>query len=266
MFAKTSAAYKLGMDPLLMNLIEEMATAYSGGAMAAWKKDNLTYEAPANKELLNRDLFLADRYRIPHSYPKQRNQHGFYLFSQTFTHIWHESRFESHMLTLLDFTQNIVAIASQPVELTFADGGRHTPDYLALLADGRQVLYDVRPRRLVGDAALVQFAKTEAVCDTVGWRYVVLTELAPIEKANLVFLRHFAHPLFMPPEEAVRTLLEGFDDPLGFLEAASLLGLESVAHGRSALLHLLWKRVVAIDLTERINDRTPVRRMSNVVN
>lgn len=245
-----------------MKLITDEALRFSGNALIRWKPTpNKTAEAPADRTLLNRHLYLAEPFRKPTSYPRQRNYYGLYFFSQTKKHIWHESLLEANMMMFLDYTQAITKIASQPMEMVYASGGRHVPDLIALHSNGRQVVYDVKPAVKISSKALEQFAKTKAVCDAVGWGYEVLPGLADHVQANLTWLSYFQHNLFHPGEQAMSRLLSALDaSPLCFDDAAHILHPDSLASGRSAVFHLLWKRMVTTDMLHHIDGTTQIER------
>ena len=250
------------MNNELMKLITDESLRFSGNALIRWKPtpDKIA-EAPADRTLLSRHLYLAEAYRKPSSYPRQRNYYGLYFFSQTKKHVWHESLLEANMMMFLDHTQSITAIASQPLEMVYADGGRHVPDLIALHSNNRQVVYDVKPAEKISSKALEQFAKTKAVCDTVGWGYEVLPGLTGQVQANLTWLSYFQHALFHPDEQAVTSLLSALESsPLCFDDAADILRPDSLASGRSGLFHLLWRRTVATDMLHQIDGTTQIER------
>lgn len=249
----------------LMKTIADEALRFSGNALIRWKPTaDKTTEASADRVLLSRHLYLAEPFRKPKSYPRQRNYFGLYYFSQTGAHIWHESLNEANMMMYLDHVESISEIASQPMQMVFADGGRHVPDLLALHNNHRQVLYDIKPANRISSQALEQFAKTKAVCDTIGWGYEVLPGLPDQVQTNLTWISYFKHPLFRPDTEATSRLLmligngaSAFDD------AAATLHPDALHLGRSALFNLLWQRTVRADLTRPIDGATPIERIDH---
>lgn len=250
------------MNNELMKLITDESLRFSGNALIRWKPtpDKIA-EAPADRTLLSRHLYLAEAFRKPTSYPRQRNYYGLYFFSQTKKHVWHESLLEANMMMFLDHTQSITAIASQPLEMVYADGGRHVPDLIALHSNNRQVVYDVKPAAKISSKALEQFAKTKAVCDAVGWGYEVLPGLTEQVQANLTGLSYFQHDLFHPDEQATRRLLVALDaTALTFDDAAEILRPGSLPAGRAAVFHLLWKRTVNTNMFHQIDGTTHIER------
>lgn len=222
-----------------------------------------TLSAPATPALLDRELYIASVIRVGNRYPRQRNYHGRYYFSQTGHHLWHESLLEASVLTWLDISQDIVAIASQPMEIVFADGLKHVPDYMAYHADHRQVVYDVKPPKFLTPKYREQFAKTRALCEHVGWGYEVHTGFPTQVGVNLRWFAAFKHPAFFPGPDATERLLAALTEPLTLINAARALKLERLPNARSAIYHLVWVGVLSIDLTQRIDDQTTIERNSH---
>lgn len=214
----------------------------------------------ATSALLDEDLFHAVPLRKGHRYPRQRNYHGYYYFSQTRRHIWHESLLEAATLRWLDMHADIVAIAAQPVELRFADGSRHIPDYLALHADHSQVLYDVKPRKFISPGAELQFANTMAACQEVGWKYEVRTDLPEQVALNLKWLSAFKHHAYYPGDEVAFELLDALPAECTVRAAADMLDVPSLAVARSTVYHLVWAGLFSTDLTIRLNDTALLRK------
>lgn len=253
------------MNKELMDQIIDESLRFSGNALVRWKPTaKTTLKAPADRSLLSRHLYLAEPFRMPTSYPRQRNYYGLYYFSQTQTHVWHESLNEANMMMYLDHVESITAIAAQPMEMIFGDGGRHVPDLIALHSNNRQVVYDIKPASKITSKVLEQFAKTQAVCAAVGWGYQVLAGLPEQVQSNLTWLSNFRHPLFNPGDEATSRLLAALTAPTTFDAAAEALSPGALAHGRSALFHLLWLRVAHANLTKRIDGTTPIERNPHV--
>ncbi|WP_168626985.1 TnsA-like heteromeric transposase endonuclease subunit [Cryobacterium sp. BB307] len=241
--------------------IRARSTSFNGFAEVCWLEPSGSWRRePATPQLLDRELYLASASREGNRYAKQRNYHGFYYFTGTGTHVRTESLLEASCLAWLDLTCDIVAIASQPMRIDFADGTRHFPDLFALHSNHRQVLYDVKPTARIDARALTQFARTMALCERVGWGYEILTELPPVEHRNVAYLRHFKHRGFHPAPQAVDRLLASLSEPMPFDDAARTLALGTLADSRAALLHLVWRRVVAVDLSTRLSSTSLVER------
>jgi hypothetical protein len=250
----------------LMTDIESDSKVYTGNAMVQWKTGakGTLHEAPATRALLDQKLYNSTPFRKPTSYQNQRNYYGLFYFSQTRTHLWHESLNEANMMMYLDHVESITAIASQPFKVVFADGGWHVPDLFALHANGRQMVYDIKPAQNIDSKEMVQFAKTQALCNQVGWGYRVLPGLSPQLLKNLKFLALFRHPSFAPPEANVSAMLAALDQPHTFDEAAHALSYDSTERSRSGLMHLLWMRIVRLDMNSPISTTSLIERNSDV--
>jgi hypothetical protein len=209
--------------------------------------------------LLDRELYAAAPIRTAHRYPRQKNIQGLYYFASTGRHVWHESQLESMVMRWLDMQDDIVAISAQPMRIDFADGTSHTPDFLALHSDHRQVVYDVKPLRFLPKFE-AQFAKTRAFCDHVGFEYEVHHELPKQVAVNLSWLAGFKHHGYRPPAEPIRALLRALDQPMPMREAVDVLDGRNRPRGRSGLFHLVWSRVLDLDMTLPISNRTLIER------
>lgn len=212
-------------------------------------------------KLLDEELFLAQPIRQGNRYRQMRNYHGLYFFSQTNDHVWHESLLEASTLRWLDMHKEIVNIAAQPFELVFANGAKHTPDYIAAHTDATQVVYDVKPARyIVTEEFQLQAAQTRAVCDAVGWGYEVFGELPKQVETNLNWVSAFKHRGYYPGDAVANRLLDALEHPKTVLEAATALGMHTLADARSVLYHLIWTGFASVDLTQRLNDSAVVER------
>lgn len=215
----------------------------------------------ADSSVLDKELYTAEQFRFGHKYPRQKNVHGVYYFSQVSHHVWHESLLESSILTWLDHHTDVVAIAAQPVEIIFGDGSTHIPDFLTMRADNSQVLIDVKPTKYLGEKARLQFDKTLAVCTRIGWQYEVHTELPRQMQINLAWIGAFRHPSFHPGADAVARLLAAMTLPtMSLLDAARSLGLGALPRERAAIYHLIYSRDLTIDNSLPLSDATLIRK------
>ncbi|WP_439564937.1 TnsA-like heteromeric transposase endonuclease subunit [Microcella sp.] len=233
------------------------AQKFSGRASVSWlDATGQLQRANADSALLDRELYLAEPMRRGNHYPRQRNYHGWYYFSQTSSHVWCESKFEASQLAALDQGTGVLAISSQPMKVQFDDGTEHYPDFLALHDSHRQVLYDVKPTKYLTEKYLDQFARTKAMCDRVGWGYRVLTDFDPIDEINLQWIRQFKHPGFHPDRAAVRRLLPCLPGSLAIAAAALQPG--NMPHGRAGIFHLLWLRTLHTAPGIRLSDSSVI--------
>jgi hypothetical protein len=226
-------------------------------AQAAWNDANgAAHEEPATRALLSHDLYLARPNRVGNHYKGQRNYHGHTWFSNTQSLVWHESLFERQALLWLDFTYDIVAVSAQPMKLTFANGREHTPDFMALHSDQRQVVYDVKPAKRITAKYVEQFAETAKVCADVGWGYEVISEFDPIFLGNLLWMSNFRHHNFAPPPEARARLLAALNPSSTIRVAATALSEDYFPAAMGWIQHLAWLGDILFDHTVPLSSTT----------
>lgn len=226
----------------------------------SWKAaDGSSHSAIATSRLLDNELYLARKMRTGNRYPKQRNYHGHNWFGNTQQQIWFESLFERHPLLWLDHTRDIVAIACQPMTMTFGDGSEHTPDFVALHSNHSQVVYDVKPSRLIPKAQ-AQFDKTAELCRTVGWGYEVLSDLSRQLDINLDWIASFRQPRFAASPDETQLLLHALRTPLPLGEAAALL---PALTGKPAIYHLVWMGQLHLDLNSLLSNSTLISTLNS---
>ena len=251
-----SAAHKAGMTMKKKTPVLHSTDSTALCEVSWIAADGNSRDAIATPRLLGEELYLAKKIRTGNRYPKQRNYHGHNWFGNTQQQIWFESLFERHALLWLDHTRDIVAIASQPMTMTFGDGSEHTPDFIALLSDHRQVVYDVKPSRLVPKAQ-AQFDKTAELCRTVGWGFEVLSDLPRQLHINLDWIASFRQPRFAAPPDATQLLLDALHTPMALGEAAALLPPLS---GKPAIYHLVWMGQLHLNLNSVISNSTLISK------
>ena len=196
--------------------------------------------------------------RFPAS-QRQRNLHVFEVFSKTSKLVRCESLLESHAVLISDFDPDVKDLASQPFRLyaSFEDRSRmrHVPDLFELLADGRRRVVDVTlasKRDLPERKAL--FAVTQQLCEAAGWEYEVRQELPPAVLANIRDLSAFRRePMHLDRYRG--PLLRAFLVPQS-LVAANEVGPPALV--RPVLFHLLWRRELAVDLTQPLTQDSMV--------
>jgi hypothetical protein len=221
-------------------------------------KEKTLHVEPAGPALLHRNIHQARRIRTGVQYKGQRNYHGLYAFGQTGQHVWYESLFEKTALLSLDFSEQISSISAQPVMLQFPDRSVHYPDFFAVHDDGRQVLYDVRPSSLTDKGAADDFAKTKVLCDLVGWRYELFTDIDPLVRINLEWLAGYKHPRYIPTAEVTQRVLRTATSATPFRDLVRVADPEIAARGSMALYNLLWNRQLTFDMTHQLNSYTPL--------
>lgn len=222
--------------------------------------ESVTQSAIASPSLLDKELYRALAFRKGNHYPRQKNYHGFYYFAQTGHHVWHESLVEASVLSFLDLHEEIVAISSQPMKIIFPNGKVHYPDFLALHADQRQVVYDVKPSSRMTEEVVAQFKLTAAVCAQVGWDYQVQSDLPKQVMINISWIGAFRHHGYNPGLAATTQLLSAMGAGFTLGDAVHAIGIPSLPQARSAVYHLIATRLLRIDLTQPLSDSTFVNR------
>lgn len=178
----------------------------------------------------------------------QKNFTGDYWAATTRGLVGYESWVERDAAMALDFDPAVIALASQPFRLLWADGDRdreHTPDYFARLSDGTGVVVDVRPESLVDEETAEVFAFTARVCAAVGWRFRLVGDLDQPFRANLRWLARYRHPRCHRTSVA-EELREVFTEP-----QMLFTGADRVGHRMGVLpvlYHLLWRHELTADL------------------
>lgn len=235
---------------------------------ATWLRDGKVHTAPISKSLLNDDIYLADLSREPRRYPGQRNYHGHYWFASTRQQVWHESRLEAASLRRLDYLNDVVAIAAQPMRLQIGSFV-HFPDFLALREDGSQVVYDVKPLARVTERVRKQFERTAEVCRAVGWGYRIINELPRQAAVNLDFVSLCRMDHFALDPDTINSITAQVTPIWTINDAVRALDAHPRAVARSYVLHLLWARILFCDLGARLSDNTlialsPRKEFTNV--
>jgi hypothetical protein len=161
---------------------------------------------------------------------------------------------------MLDFDTQVTGFSSQPFWLRWRDGKRarrHAPDFFARRADGAGIVIDVRPDGLVDEAAAESFAATGRACAEAGWEFRRTGGPPPVLAANVRWLAGYRHPRCLRPAVA-ETLAGVLREPVPLLAAAEAAG-DPVAV-LPVLYHLMWRKVIAADLTaEPLGPRTVIR-------
>lgn len=259
-----AATHAVGMAQKPINLTPTRIAVGTRPAVAWRTREGSTYSAVPTPALLDEGLYLAGRSRVGNNYQWRRNYAGVNWFSSCGTHVEYESMFERLALLWLDFSSDIVAIAAQPMLMLFEDETHHYPDFIALHADHRQVVYDVKPAALVTDKARKQFDNTAALCRRVGWDYHVLTGTEPVLEANLNWLAQFRQPVFAPPTDARQRLLAAVSDPIPLAEAAAAMQHPTPTAARASIYHLAWIHEIQLDLTRPLSNQTLIRKAAHV--
>ncbi|MEF3115209.1 TnsA-like heteromeric transposase endonuclease subunit [Streptomyces chrestomyceticus] len=190
----------------------------------------------------------ADPARKFVAFKGQKNFTGDYWAATSRDLVGYESWVERDAAMALDFDPAVIALASQPFCLAWADGDRgreHTPDYFARLSDGTGVVVDVRPESLVDEQAAEVFAFTARVCAMVGWQFRLVGDLDQPFRANLRWLARYRHPRCHRVSVA-ELLREVFAEPQLLFAGADRVGDRMAV--LPVLYHLLWRHELTADL------------------
>lgn len=202
---------------------------------------------------------LARPVRSFPSYRGQRNFPGWYWSATVGRRIGFESWVERDHLVALDFDPWVVGIVSQPFWLlwTGEDGKsrRYAPDFLVLGDDGAVLVLDSRPLTLIAATDRAAFDAMDRACALLDWRYAVWDRLDGVVVANQKWLAGYRHPRCFNAQVADR-LLEVFARPRPLWEGAALAG--DPLGTLPVLYHLLWKRLLVMDLSLVLSERTMV--------
>lgn len=187
------------------------------------------------------------------SYRGQRNFPGYYFAACMGSLVGFESWLERDEAMALDFDPEVMAFASQPFRLVWAGAsGRvsHVPDFFARLRDGTGVVIDCRPANRIKDRDQEVFEATGRICAEVEWTFRLVHGHDPVWLANVRWLAGYRHGRLWREAEASK-LLGQFADPGPLVEGVRAVGdpiaLLPVAY------HLLWKRLLRVDLAVRLD-------------
>ena len=170
-----------------------------------------------------------------------------------------ESHAEQRLLLALDFL-GAREVVSQPHRMRFesAAGPReHTPDFLAVTGEGTWLL-DVRPADRIEAADRVKFAASAEAALACGWQYGVVGGWQPHVMTTLDTLSAQRRPLSDPLGLTEVLLAAVTDGPVRFADLVAAACYPAVA--RAFAIHLIWHRVLAIDLAEPFGDSSLVWR------
>ena len=218
----------------------------SGGVDEAWAWEERG--APA--------LGLLSPVRKPRS--SERNRHvPVTAYSMTNSgHVALESGLEHDLLRKIDRDPSVVRIATQPFRLSWTDpvAGAHTPDLLAMAADGGITVWDVRAADHQDEDFQAKAAITARACEGVGWAYRVFPGLGDVERLNLLWLHGFRRT----PEWSER-FANDIQSAVG-THATTLGELfrlgDDTGELRSVVWHLIWSGCLTVDLTAPLTERS----------
>ncbi|MFW0797008.1 TnsA-like heteromeric transposase endonuclease subunit [Gordonia sp. CPCC 205515] len=245
-----------------------MTTASSSAAVTAAESvawigfDGVEHSRPVSADLIHEPFHRAFPCRSGVQYQNRLNRHSRQYIASQGTHVWCESALEAETLLWLDFVGEIRQIASQPMKIAFADGSTHFPDFFAVLRNGDQVVYDVKPSERMTAVALEQFSKTVEVCAVVGWRHAVIHEVHPVKIRNLEWLRAARHSRYHPGTDELSRLALAFATPRSFRDGALAADLRRPYLAAAHMRHLLWHGYLRTDFESNITESSTVESVN----
>ena len=194
------------------------------------------------------------------AYKGQPHMPGFFYMTRTGGLVAYESRLEMFALMQIDFNPSTIAVISQPFILHVTDGRdsfEHIPDFLTISTVKDITVVDVKPRAFVTKADnLRKFEGTEAACEVAGWNYSVQSEPDRLFIENLQWLAGYRR---CPPtvNAYAEKLIEACEKrPLPLRELVSRVGPAALV--RPVLFHLLWHRLLEIDMNAHLTNQSLV--------
>ncbi|MFJ7247969.1 TnsA-like heteromeric transposase endonuclease subunit [Kitasatospora sp. NPDC098652] len=192
------------------------------------------------------------------SYPGIRHTPGSYWVTCCDAVLDYESYLESKWMRLLDFDDQVKALAAQPFVLEGTDmHGKwtHVPDLFVRRSDDTALLVDVKnPQHLDKPRVRLQAQRTAAVCELMGWDYEMVGEPDPQLWATVEWLGGYRRPL---------NATAGLVEPLLALAAtpvtiADLVSFHTPELARPVVYHLMWHHRLLFDPTRPLRDHTQV--------
>ena len=196
-------------------------------------------------------------------YRGQRHLPGTYWSARMEAPVGYESRLELANLILMDFDADVQSIVSQPFLVEGWDGRRirrHVPDYLIRLRDGGIRVIDVKPaHRLAVPKVRDSLGWTRPLMTIPGWEYEICSEPDLTLITNVRFLSGFRWSDRFDEAE-LESARSAVNAPTTFASAVRQvsLALDNRARARAVVLHLLWRRLLASDLTRTLDNDSEV--------
>lgn len=205
-------------------------------------------------------LYRAAPWRTFRWYYGQKHYSGTYWSATLGDHVIYESRLELETLLLADFDPAVSRMVAQPFLLQAEVGGqtrRHIPDFLLETADGPVVVDVVRTARLDHERIIRLCSWTEQLANAQAWTYRVASETPRALLANVRFLAGYRRARFIN-EQIVseihlnKTNLVG----LSIAEAERRFRMNPRPLVRAAILHLLWRQELSVDVSQLLRPTT----------
>lgn len=220
----------------------------SGHAVLLWFDGNLKeHSVVFDGKIEDLDPSTFAQCRTGYNYPHRRNYEGWYPFISTGDFLWYESMTELKSLILLEHTEDLAIIGSQPFCFCFADNTRHYPDFFAVSRDGIQTVFDVKVLDRIGDRSREQFVKSTDECRRQGWRHVVLHGAAGWHWKNLQWLAYFRAEDMHPEPDDEQELLDLLQTPRSLAQTVTRLDPDHPASSMPAVYHLMFRQAISYD-------------------
>ena len=194
------------------------------------------------------------------AYKGQKRMPGHFYMTKTDSLVAYESRLEMFVLRQLDFNPTTVSVVSQPFILHVADGEnsfKHVPDFLAVSAVEEVTVIDVKPKKFADKTENKRkFGATAAACELAGWSYSVQSEPDRLFIENLRWLAGYRRDLPTVGTYAEQLIEACEKKSLPLQELVSKVGPSALV--RPVLFHLLWHRLLEIDMRAQLNNKSLV--------
>lgn len=202
-------------------------------------------------------LWDAVPWRTWRWYHGQQHYSGLYWSATERDHVPYESRLELAYATTADFDQAVLHIVAQPFLMTAVVDGvtrKHVPDYLVFRATGLTVV-DVKPARRLHDPRVSNaLGWVKDVVEDAGWQFEVFTEPDEARIANVRFFAGYRRTEAVFPA-ALTEMRNRHLDGVAF-GAAVEDSWHPPARARAALLHMLWRQELEIDMSAPLSTAT----------
>lgn len=190
----------------------------------------------------------------------QRHYSGTYWAATNRDHVIYESRLELARLLLADYDTAVLQVIAQPFLLRARVNrrlGRHIPDYL-LFTDTVPIVVDVKPvDRLELEKIRFTLEWTRTLVESLGWRYEVWSGCSEISLHNVRFLAGFRNAERFDPELVKEIHAQAISDTTLGQVLDRDLG-EPPWRVRAAVLHLLWRQALEVDVSTPLSKASPL--------
>lgn len=190
-------------------------------------------------------------------YHGQQHYSGLYWSATECDHVPYESRLELACATLADYDMTVHRIIAQPFLMTATVNGvrrKHVPDYLVFRKTGLTVI-DVKPKRRLNDPRIAEaLGWVKDVIEDAGWQFEVFTEPDESVLANVKFFAGYRRSEAIHPAALSKMRSQRLDG-MTFGAAVDTSDVPP-PRARAALLHMLWRQELEIDMTAPLASAT----------